>query len=191
MANETILGQSLGYLSSTLSPFLIKLVIAVIILLVGFIIGRIVGKLIYRLLHEFELNKNLEKAGIKFNLEDIIKHFVTYLIYFIAIIWALSELGLSTIVLNIIFAAVIVIIIVAILIGIKDFIPNAFAGFSISKKGIIKEGDIIKINGLEGKVRKINLAETEVETKNKDIILVPNINFKKQAVLVRKSRKKH
>jgi small conductance mechanosensitive channel len=190
MANETILTKSLGHLSSTLPPFLIKLVIAVIILLVGFIIGRIVGKLIYRVLHEFELNKVLEKAGIKVNLEDAIKHFVTYLIYFIAIIWALSELGLSTLVLNIIFAAVIVVIIVAILLGIKDFIPNAFAGFSITKKGIIREGDRIKINGLEGKVKKINLAETEVETKSKDIIIVPNSNLKKQSVLVRKSKRK-
>lgn len=191
MANSTIFAKSITYLDATISPVLSDLIIAVIILLVGFIIGNVLGKLIYKLLNEFELNKILEKAGIKFNFEEILKHFVMYLIYFISIIWALSELGLSTIILEIIFAAVIIVVIAAILLGIKDFLPNAFAGFSINKKGLIREGDKIKINGLEGKVKKISLAETEIETKNKDIILVPNISFKKQAVLVRKSRRKN
>jgi len=188
MVNDSILTKSLGYVSSTFSHFLTNLIVAVIILLVGFIVGRLVGKLVYKMLHEFELNKVIEKVGIKFNLEDILKYFVTYLIYFVAIIWALSELGLSTIILNTLLIAVIVIIIVAIILGIKDFIPNAFAGLSISKKGLIREGDTIKINGLQGRVKKINLAETEVITKGKDIIIVPNVNLKKQSVIVRKKR---
>jgi small-conductance mechanosensitive channel len=108
------------------------------------------------------------------------------MIYFVAIIWALSELGLSTLVLSIILAAVIVMIIVAILLGIKDFVPNAFAGFAIYKKGVMQEGDYIKINSLSGRIKKITLTETEVETKRKELIIVPNMNFRKQAVLIRK-----
>ena len=188
MGNESIFAKSLGYLNTTISPFLTKLIVAVIILLIGFIIARIIASIVYKLLHEFELNNALEKAGIKLNLEDIIKLFVIYLIYFIAIIWALTELGLSTIILNILFAAVIIVIIIAILLGIKDFIPNALAGLSMSKKGIIKEGDFIKFNGLEGTVKKINIVDTEVRTKKKEIIIVPNINLKKKAVLIRKKK---
>jgi len=171
-----------------LSKLLMKIIVAAVILLLGFIIGRIVGRLVHRALHEIELNESLKKAGIKLALEDVISHFMTYLIYFVAIIWALSELGLSTMVLSIIFIAIIVIVIVSILLALKDFIPNFFAGLFIHRKEFIKKGNWIKINGVEGKIKKIGLVETEVQTKNKDVVYVPNANLTKQAVMVKKKK---
>lgn len=172
-----------------LSKLLMRLVVAAVILLLGFIIGRIVGRLVHKALHEIELNASLKKAGIRLALEDIVSHFITYLIYFVAIIWALSELGLSTAILSVIFVAIIVVLIVSILLALKDFIPNFFAGLFIYKKEFIKPGNWIKINGVEGKIKKIGLIETEVETKNKDVVYVPNANLTKQAVMVSRRRR--
>jgi small-conductance mechanosensitive channel len=172
-----------------LSKLLMRIIVAAVILLLGFIIGKIVGRLVHRALHEIELNESMRKAGLKFGIEDLISNFITYLIYFVAIIWALSELGLSTMILSIIFIAIIVIVIVSMILAFKDFLPNLFAGLFIYKKEFIKNGNWIKINGVEGKIKKIGLVETEVETKSKDVVYVPNSNLTKQAVVVSKKKK--
>jgi len=178
------------FISGILSQFFTKIIIAIVILLIGFIIGRIAGRLLHKILHEIELDNILKKAGIKLALEDILSHFLTYFIYFITIIWALSEIGLTTTILNMISAAILILIIVAVLLAVKDFIPNAFAGFFIYRKDLIKPGDRIKINGLEGKVKKISLVETEVETRKGDLILLPNSNITKKAIIVKRRRKR-
>ncbi len=178
------------FISGILSQFFTKIIVAIVILLIGFIVGRIAGRLLHKILHEIELDKILKKAGIKIALEDILSHFLTYFIYFITIIWALSELGLTTTILNMVSAAILIVIIVAVLLAVKDFIPNAFSGFFIYRKDLIKPGDRIKINGLEGKVKKISLVETEVETRKGDLILLPNSNVTKKAIIVKKRRRR-
>ena len=178
------------FIGGMLSQFFTKIIIAIIILLIGFVIGRIAGRLLHKVLHEIELDKILKRARIRIAMEDIISHFVTYFIYFITIIWALSELGLTTTILNMISAAMLILIILGVLLAIKDFIPNAFAGFFIYRKELIKPGDKIKINGLEGRVKSISLIETEVETKSGDIILLPNSNITKKVIVIKRRRRK-
>ena len=163
-----------------------KIIVAVVILLIGFIIGRIIGRLIYKFLHEVELNNILKKAGIKTPLEKTISNFAKYFIYFISVIWALNEMGLTTTILNMILAAALILIIVSILLGIKDFIPNLISGFLIYNKSIIKEGDKIKIDKLEGKVVNISFIETQIKTKKGDIIHIPNSTITKKEVIVKK-----
>jgi len=160
-----------------------KVIAAVIILLIGFIIGKIIAKIVQKFLKEVELNKLMHKAaGIKFGLEDIITYFVQYFIYFIFIIMALNQLGLTTTILNMLSGAVIIIIIISIFLGIKDFIPNFIAGMFIHSKGFIQEGDKIRVKDLEGKIVKINMIETRIETKSGDLIYIPNSMLTKQEV---------
>ena len=172
-----------------IADFLIRLVVAAVILLGGFIVGKILEKICYKGLHELELDRSLKRAGVKVALEEWIAHFVKYLIYFVAVIWALAELGLSTVVLSIVFVGAIVLTIIAILLALKDFIPNAFAGYMIYKNDLFKKGDRIKLNGVEGKIEKVGVAETVVKN-GKDIIYVPNSILVKKIVRVKRKVKR-
>lgn len=163
-----------------------KVIVAIIILLIGFIIGRIVAKIIQRFLHEIELNKILKKMGISASLEKGISNFAKYFIYFIAVIWALNEIGLTTTILNMISGAALILIIVSVLLAIKDFIPNIISGFLINQKSLIKKGDKISIDKLEGKVVDINLIETKIKTRKGDIIHIPNSTITKKELIVKK-----
>lgn len=178
------------FLKEVFSGFLTKIIVAVIILLIGFILGRIIGKLVQKLLHEMEVDKILKKAAhIKVSIEELLSHVSAYFIYFIAIIMALKQIGLATDVLNIVSWAIMIVIIISFFLGIKDFVPNFMAGFTIHRKGFIKKGDVIKIKNMQGRVIDINLIETKIQTKNKDIIHIPNSILTKNEV-VKLSNKK-
>jgi len=180
------ISSAMTYLSSNSSQFFIKFIIAVIIILIGLIIGRTVEKILQRILKEIELNKNLKKAGINFPLEKIITNFAKYFIYFIAAIWALTELGLTTTVLNMISAVVLILILISLILAVKDFIPNVFAGYFIHRKRMFKEGDKISVQNLKGKIVKITLTETEIKTEKGDTIYVPNSVIKREIVIKKK-----
>jgi len=175
-----------GYWDSIINYFFARFIVAVIIILIGFIIGRILGRLTHKFLKEIELNNILKKANINLKIEELISHFVTYFIYFVTVIWALNEMGLTTTILNMISAAALIIIIISILLAIKDFIPNAFAGFRIFRKERIKEGSKVVVDNIEGKVKKISLLETIIETKKGDKIHIPNATLFKKELIIKK-----
>jgi len=167
-----------------LLPLLNKFVVAIIIILIGFIIGRILGKFLEKLLYEIELNKLIKEAtGIKFSLAEIVGMIVKYLTYFIFIVIALNQIGITTIVLNMITGAVFILLILAIFLGIKDFIPNFIAGLSIISRGNIKKGDLIQVNSTKGRIQNISLMQTLVKTSKGDIIFLPNSLLTKHKVI--------
>lgn len=187
MANE-IITRMVAYFEDMVSQLFGRLIVAVIILLLGFIIGRIAEKIIHRVLHELELDKMLKKGNLKFAAEKMISHLVAYFIYFMAFIWALNAIGLTTTVLNMISGAALILIIVSILLAIKDFIPNFFSGMFIYQKRLIEEGDTIKIDNLTGKVKNVSLIETEILTAKGDVIHIPNAILTKKELAVRKKK---
>jgi small conductance mechanosensitive channel len=158
-----------------LRPFYTKIVVAIIILFLGLIAGKLISRLIKKVLLEVELNNIVKNAtGLNLRLESLISLFVKYFIYFIFFIWALERAGLGSIVLNILAGGVIIIIIISLILSIKDFVPNIISGLFINLKGMIQEGDVIKLDNVEGKIIKVDLIETSIETKKKDIIYIPN-----------------
>ena len=177
-------------LTESFSNVFTKFVISVIILLIGFIIGKVLGRVVYQLLHSLDVNEGLHKlTNVKISFEEIVEHFVTYFIYFMTIVMVLQQLGLATTVLNMIAGGVIVIIILSTLLGIKDFIPNAVAGLIIQNKEFLKVGEKIKVKGMQGKIIKLSLVETKIETKDGDIIFIPNsVLTKTEVIKVKKSR---
>jgi small-conductance mechanosensitive channel len=166
------------------SGLLTDIIVAVILVLLGFIIGRVLGRLAQKALHEIETDRVFRKtANAKFSIEKITGNFVKYFTYFIFIVMALNQLGLTTTLLHMISAGIIILIVLAFFLGIKDFVPNFLAGLSIHRKGMIAEGDWIKVKNVEGKVVGIDLVETRIETKSKDTIYVPNSVFTKEEVV--------
>ena len=159
---------------------------AVIVLLIGFIIGKVLSKLTQRALHEVEMNNILKKAGLAFGMEEFLGHAIEYIIYLIAIVVALDQLGIRTIALYIIIGAILLILAIAFLLSMKDFIPNFIAGIRLSYKKYFKAGDTITVGSITGKVKEFGLLETKLMSKNKDIIHIPNATLIKQEVRVRK-----
>lgn len=188
---ETTVQATTDYLANNLAPLYMRLIVALIILLVGFMIGKLLGKLVGRIIHEVEIDSILRKAsGMNVKIESFISAVVTYFIYLVTIIMVLNQLGMTTTILQMISAAVIIIVAISIILGIKDFVPNAFAGFYIYKRNLIRVGERIRVKGLEGKVMHINLVETKLETKDGDTVYVPNSAMTQAGVMKMKTRAK-
>ncbi len=161
--------------SAVIRPILTDLLIATLILIAGFIIGRFLGRLITRLLSEIELNNFFRLAtGISARIDHMIGSAISYLTYIVFIMVALDRMGLSSAILNMIAGGVFVVIIIAILLAIKDFVPNLFAGIFIHSKKMFEEGDKIETDHVKGKVIQIGLIETKLRSGLKDIIYIPN-----------------
>jgi len=158
-----------------LKPFYTRIIISIVIVVLGLFVGKLLGRFVKKVLSEIELDRFIKTAtGVSLRLESLIGTFVTYFIYFVFVVWALENVGLGSIILNIVASGIVIIIILSLLLGLKDFIPNLFAGLFLHFKGIIKENDRIKFENVEGKVLRVDLVETRIQTKGKDIIYVPN-----------------
>lgn len=159
------------YLKDNIITIAQNLIVAIIIIFIGFILAKTIDRFVYRILHEIEANK----LAKKFNIERFASKLIYYIIILITIVMALNQLGIATTVLNVLVAAAAIFIVFLIILWLKDFIPNMFAGMLLRKKGL-KEGGLIKIPGLgiEGKIKQVSLSETKVMTKQKEILYVPN-----------------
>jgi small-conductance mechanosensitive channel len=161
-----------------------KLMVAIIILLMGFIVGKVIGKLIQKVLHEMELDSLLKKIiKMKVPVEQVIGNLSMYFIYFVAIIMALRQIGIATDILNIILAGFVIIIILALFLSIKDFVPNLISGIFIHQKEYFTVGDYIRIDNMQGRIIEISLIETMVKTSQGDIIYIPNSRLTKSEVI--------
>ncbi len=187
MEISELISEPVQILKDAFTGVVSQLLIALVIFFIGVIVGKFVGKVVTQILHQFNVDYFIKKTtGVKFSLEEIIGVFTRYFVYFIAMIMALNQLGLTTTMFLIIFTALIVLVVISIILGIKDFVPNFIAGIMIKQKSFINLNDLIRIKDIEGKVISINLIETLVENKHGDIIYIPNsiitthevINFK-------------
>ncbi|MBU1199653.1 MAG: mechanosensitive ion channel family protein [Nanoarchaeota archaeon] len=183
--NDSI--QAITGVTGKVTPVVTKIVIAVLILLIGLIIGKLIGNLLRRLLNEIQLDKQFRTTiGLKFSLEKTISGFVMYFIYFIAIVMALNSLGLTTAILHMISAAIIVIIVVSFILAVKDFFPNFIAGIRIRNKKLFNAGDEIQIKEVRGKISSIDFLETRIITKYNEEVIIPNSIFNRRQVVIRK-----
>lgn len=185
---EDFIVNAFNYMKASFESIFTKLVVAIIILLVGFILGRMVGKILLKVLNEIELNAIIHKAtGIKVSIAELISKGVTYFIYFIFIIAALEKLNISAVAFNLLAGGVIIIIIISIFLGIKDFIPNMIGGIYITQKRYVQKGDRVKVDNIQGTIREIQLNTTKIETQKGDIFFIPNSVLVKSKVVKLKS----
>ncbi|MEW6062860.1 MAG: mechanosensitive ion channel domain-containing protein [Nanoarchaeota archaeon] len=176
--------MALSLFNNIITETIVNLMASILILLIGLIIGRFAGKLIKKVLSELNVNVILKKESrIKIPFEEFISMLVKYIIYFIALIIALNQLGLTTIVFYITLTVIFILIGIFIILAVKDFIPNIVAGLMLHQKDSIKLGDKIRVKGVEGKIVHISLTETKIKTKDNDIIFIPNIAMIKNEVV--------
>lgn len=170
--------------------FVINFTAAIAIILIGVVVARFTSKLVKRILHELEINKVLkDQADIRIPIEESLGNLVKFIVYFISLFLALNQLGLSTIMLQIVLALVLLILVGFIILAFKDFIPNIIAGFVIHQKQIFKRGDLIMFKEFKGKVVQVNLMDIKLQTRSGDIIFVPNSILTKNEVINLRSKK--
>jgi len=151
-----------------------KVVIAAIILLVGVVLARLLERLVRYGLYQIRLDKALLSRGFSLPLEALIGNVVKYGLYFVTFVVALNEVHITSQVVSIIAFAVIVVVVVSIALGIKDFLPNIWAGFWLHRRRFFQAGDVIEVNGVEGTVVSVDVLETQVRTRNGDIMFLPS-----------------
>jgi small-conductance mechanosensitive channel len=177
------------FIDTVLSNILTKFLVSILIMLVGFILGKLAGKILHKILSEIKLNDLLKKIRIYINVEHLLSSFITYFIFLISIIMGLNQMGVTSAILNIVSLGIIALIAISMVLAIKDFFPNFFAGLHIFGKKLLNVGDIIKYKQIEGEIIEITLLETIVITKSKDLIYIPNVNFLKNEVVIRESHR--
>ena len=161
----------------------VQFIAAFLILVIGLVVGRALGNALRRIFKSMELN-NLFKTGLKlkFNAETFLSSAVAFIVYFIAILLALSQVGVSINTLKTIFLIFVVIVFLIGLLASKDLLPNLFAGLYLMKTKKIKVGKSIKIRGFEGTVVDFNLIETKISTLKEEEVYIPNSLLNKELV---------
>lgn len=165
----------------------VKMIISISILLIGIVIGRFLSKLTYRILVYIGLSKVLRNSiKLKLPIEEIIGYVIKYIIYFLALVLALSQIGIGDFAQQLILVLIFIMVVSIIFFALKDFVPNFIAGIVIHRSSEIKVNDNIKILGVEGVVSEMDLLHTKVVNRSKEIFIIPNSLMVKNIVSKRK-----
>jgi small conductance mechanosensitive channel len=130
-----------------------------------FAISLIVVKIILELFDLFAKRSKMDELVAKI-LRIVCKMFL----WFIAVIIALSNLGVAVSSL----IATLSIVGVAFSLAIQDFLSNVFGGFEIVSNHPFKVGDYVEIAGVAGSVCEVGLFYTKLTTPDKKVVQIPN-----------------
>jgi hypothetical protein len=157
--------------------YLPNIIAALLILVLGAMIAQIVGGIVKLSAKTSGLDDLFKEAGSVFLPSSLISLFFKYFIYLISITIALTQLGFQTLLLTVIVGAVALVVTLFVFsllfFGIKDMLPDIFAGIFIRSSGFVKLGEKLEIEGFKGKVIKVGLLVTTIQNKN-ETLKVPN-----------------
>ena len=180
--------RKFGSIIGSLSESILRILLGLIIFFIGFIIGKIAGRAVYKMLNEAEINKFLkESGGIKINADHLISTILSYFIYFISLLLALEQIGVANFVIYILSAAIVLIVAVSFFLTLKDLIPNFIAGLYLYNKEGMKEGSLLEINDISGKLVHVDLFHLRIKTAKGDLIYIPNSYAINNKIKVKKS----
>jgi small conductance mechanosensitive channel len=153
-----------------LSSFGLKLIIATLIL----VVGKLVIKLIKKALTKILKKQNIDEAVLTFVTSLTV--FILWLLLFIII---LSQLGIQTTS----FITVLGAAGLAIGLAIQGALSNFAAGFLMILFRPFKEGDLIEVNDIIGRVCCINLLNTELKTIDNRRVIIPNSQIMNEKII--------
>ncbi len=160
---------------STVQNTIINGIVAILIIFLGLIFGRFLGNLTKRILSELEADYLIKKhVSLEIKAENVLGNLVKYASYIFATILALTQVGITGIVLYILFFLGIIITAGIVLFDIRDFSHNLVIGLFSKKRKLLKKDQEIGISGVKGKITSIGITEIRVKTKNDDIIIIPS-----------------
>jgi small-conductance mechanosensitive channel len=101
-----------------------------------------------------------------------------YVVYTIAIILGMQSLGLNLSILLASSAA----LLVGLGLGLQSFFTDIVSGFILLFEGTVKKGDIVEVDLFIAKVIQINIRTSKVETRDGNIIIIPNSKLTQENV---------
>lgn len=138
-----------------------------------FIIIIVFARILSRLLRII-LRKNFsKKAWIDEGKEYTIYKLTKYGLYGLALLLALTSVGID---MKIILTATGALL-VGIGFGLQHLFYDIVAGFVILFEGPVKVGDVIEVNGLVARVQQIDIRTSKVLTRDGKYIIIPNSNL--------------
>lgn len=143
----------------------ISLVTLLLIIPVFFCASR-ASQWIRRVLNPNRLNRFGLNAIQSFSLVQLIR----YAAMAIVLLFGLSIIGIDLSAIGVLFG----VLGIGIGFGMQSFIADFFAGMSIITIGLLKEGDLIRVDGNDGFVKIIRLMHTELTTFENETLIIPN-----------------
>ncbi|MDX1667216.1 MAG: mechanosensitive ion channel, partial [Saprospiraceae bacterium] len=139
-----------------------NLLIALTILLMArFLTWLFVQLMLYPYYRQKEIN-----VGSQYAINQLVK----YLVYIIALLFALQSLGLNITLLLGGAAA----LLIGVGLGLQQTFNDFFSGILLLFERSVEVGDIVEMEGLVGTVKQIGLRTSLVETRNNIVVIVPN-----------------
>lgn len=143
---------------------LIQVIEVVLGLAITYIAGKLVSKSLFRIFQKTPFPENVENAIAK------ISKYVTYIIG-IAVIIAFLGFDLTSVIVGLGAFSI------ALSFATSTIIQNLVSGLLVQADRAFQIGDTIMIQGIEGKVVKISVRTTVIETKEGHWIYIPNALF--------------
>lgn len=149
---------SLG--DSTLTLFAILVALAVVIgaSLVSRITQAVVGHVM------------LPRMGVEIPVAEAIATVVRYTLVVLGIVWGLEILGFDLTTLKIAFGA----LGVGIGFGLQNIVNNFTSGLILLFERTVKRGDVLTVDGMDGRVQRVGLRSSVIRTRAGDDLILPN-----------------
>ena len=151
---------------------------AIAIIIVASVATEFISDLVKFSLKSNGIDALLEEGGFKFKVSGIAAAFVRYLFYSTIIVIALAQLGFHVLELTIMVSSLWVVAVstaaLFMFFGLKEMLPNIFAGLYLRNSRQLSAGDRISFRELKGTVRRIGLMNSEIEV-GKGVACIPNI----------------
>lgn len=116
------------------------------------------------------LNRYFKRQHVDAGRQYAFKQFIKYIVYTIAVLMALEAIGIQ---LSVIWGGAAALM-VGIGLGLQQTFNDLISGLILLIEGSVEVGDIIKVDGLVGKVESINMRTSKIMTRDNVSILVPN-----------------
>lgn len=165
-----MLQQKLNTIGINGIGIIIKVFYIVVILLLARLSFAVVQKAVKAYIHRRSDKETGRMSAREETLLPLVISIMRYVIYFIALLIVLKELGVDT---SAILASAGVLGL-AIGFGAQNLVRDFISGLFIYFDGLIKVGDVITVNEVTGSVEKIDLRNTMVREFNGKLWSVPN-----------------
>jgi small-conductance mechanosensitive channel len=143
---------------------MIQVIKVVLVLTITYVSGKLISKSLFKLFQKTPFPENIESAIVK------ISKYVIYIIGIFVVI-AFSGFDLTSLIIGLGAFSI------AISFATSTIIQNLVSGLLVQADRAFQIGDRIMIQGIEGKVVKISVRTTVIETKEGHWVYIPNALF--------------
>ncbi|MFB6251212.1 MAG: mechanosensitive ion channel family protein [Halobellus sp.] len=154
--------------------FLPQLFLALVILIVGVVVGDKVDLLI-----------NERLTGVKIPQIGVFPRVAKFTVFFIAVLVALSQLGVATLSLVVLLGAYLFALVFLFAFAFSDLLKSGAAGSYLLLDQPYVIGDEVKIDGKRGIVQEVNLFVTHIENDGEEFIIPNSTVFDEGVVRIR------